>query len=151
MAHKHKVRITAIDGYIKMDIDKAFYGMQGFAKSAKVPSRSGLHSLREGQSVKYRELWEFASRIAATMQAHPEFSQVPLSAVFGYRSVTAFAGVLGALLAGNGYVPLNRTFPSERTELMFERSGCRSISVDAGSSPSISETVLDRAGQPLLS
>jgi hypothetical protein len=29
--------------------------------------------------------------------------------VFGYRNPTAFAGVLGALLAGNAYVPLNRT------------------------------------------
>jgi amino acid adenylation domain-containing protein len=103
----------------------------------------------EGRALSYRELADFATRIAATIQARPEFSQVPLTAVLGYRSPTAFAGVLGALLAGNGYVPLNRTFPAERTEVMFERSECRSIIVDTGSLPQLG-TLLDRADQPLL-
>jgi amino acid adenylation domain-containing protein len=58
---------------------------------------------------------------------------VPLTAVFAYRSETAYAAVLGALMAGNGYVPLNRTFPIDRTRLMLERSMCRSVIVDAGS------------------
>src|SRR4029077_17411337 len=97
----------------------------------------------------YHELRWLATRIAATIQSHPEFCQVPLTAVFGHRSPTAFAGVLGALLAGNGYVPLNRTFPMERTKAMFERSGCRSIIVDNGSLPQLGE-LLDRAEQPLL-
>ena len=87
----------------------------------------------EGRVIAYSELQASAIRIAATIQAHPEFSQVPLTAVFAYRSATAFGGVLGALLAGNGYVPLNRTFPAERTEAMFACSECRSIVVDAGS------------------
>jgi amino acid adenylation domain-containing protein len=90
-----------------------------------------------------------ATRIAATIQAHPGFSQVPLSAVFGYRSPTAFAGVLGALLSGNGYVPMNRTFPTARTEVMFERSQCRSIIVDTGSLPQLGK-LLDRTDQSLL-
>jgi len=38
--------------------------------------------------------------------------------------------VLGSLLAGNGYVPLNRTFPLERTKAMLDRSECCSIIVD---------------------
>jgi hypothetical protein len=45
----------------------------------------------------------------------------------------AYAGVLGALLAGHGYVPLNRTFPVERTRIMLKRSMCRSIVVDTAS------------------
>src|SRR5205823_9772799 len=101
------------------------------------------------RTLSYHELQGLATRIAATIQAHPEFSQVPLTAVFGYRSPTAFAGVLGALLAGNGYVPLNRTFPIERTEVMFERSECRTIVVDAGSLPQLSK-MLGRSKQPLL-
>lgn len=103
----------------------------------------------EGQGLSYQELWKFASRIAATIQAHSEFSKVPLTAVFGYRSPTAFAGVLGALLAGNGYVPLNRTFPVERTLIMFERSQCRSIIVDTGSLPQLGK-LLDHAQKALL-
>src|SRR6266542_1083042 len=57
----------------------------------------------------------------------------PLTAVFAYRSETAYAALLGALMAGHGYVPLNRTFPIDRTRLMLERSMCRSMIVDTGS------------------
>jgi amino acid adenylation domain-containing protein len=89
--------------------------------------------LADGKTLSYKELRETAVRIAATIQSQAEYSASPLTAVFAYRSPTAFAGVLGALLAGNGYVPLNRTFPIERTRIMFQRSDCRSIVVDAGS------------------
>ena len=113
----------------------------------RFPERPAVFA--EARTLSYHELQGLATRIAATIQAHPEFSQVPLTAVFGYRSQTAFAGVLGALLAGNGYVPLNRTFPTQRTEVMFERSECRSIIVDTGSLPQLGK-LLDRADQPLL-
>jgi non-ribosomal peptide synthetase component F len=51
--------------------------------------------------------------------------------VFGHRSVAAYAGVLGALLRGHGYVPLNPAFPTDRTRAMLVRSGCRSLIVDS--------------------
>jgi len=69
--------------------------------------------------------------------------------VFAYRSTTAYAGVLASLLAGHGYVPLNRTFPAERTRTMLQRSGCRSLIVDAGSEPQL-EAVLDHSEESLL-
>lgn len=120
----------------------------GFLGSAEAyPDRPAV--VVEGKTLSYRQLHEIAWRVAATIQAHAEFSDPPLTAVFAYRSATAFAGILGSLLAGNGYVPLNRTFPTERTEVMFERSGCRSIIVDAGSFPQLG-TLLDKAPQPLL-
>jgi len=120
----------------------------GFMQSAeRFAERPAVFA--EGRTLCYRELQELATRIAATIQAHSGFSQVPLTAVFCYRSPTAFAGVLGALLAGHGYVPLNRTFPTERTEIMFERSECRSIIVDTGSLPQLGK-LLDQAHQPLL-
>src|SRR5262245_8772300 len=120
----------------------------GFMKSAdRFPDRPAVFA--QSRSLSYQELQRLATRIAATIQAHPEYSQVPLTAVFGYRSPTAFAGVLGALLAGNGYVPLNRTFPLDRTEAMFDRSECRSIVVDTGSLSQLGE-LLDCAKQPLL-
>ena len=86
-----------------------------------------------GQELTYQELAQRAKRIAATIQTGLTTREVPLTAVFAYRSATAYAGVLGTLMAGHGYVPLNRTFPVERTRLMLERSRCRSIVVDAGS------------------
>lgn len=120
----------------------------GFLQSVEgFPERPAV--IVAGQTLSYQELRGLATRIAATIQSHPEFSQVPLSAVFAYRSSTLFAGVLGALLAGNGYVPLNRTFPFERSEIMFERSECRSIIADAGSLPQLRQ-LLDRSERSLL-
>ena len=125
---------------------RALWG--GFLQSSEqFPERPAVHVA--GQFVTYRELRESACRIAATIQSHPEYSATPLTAVFANRSPVAFAGVLGALLAGNGYVPLNRTFPAERTRVMLERSRCRSIIVDAGSLPQL-DLLLGSARQPLL-
>ncbi len=121
---------------------------EGFLRSARrFPDRPAVFA--ESRTASYSALHEQSIRIAATIQAHPEFSKVPLTAVFGYRSTSAFSGVLGALLSGNGYVPLNRTFPIERTEVMFERSECRSIVVDSGSLPQLSK-LLERSKQRLL-
>jgi amino acid adenylation domain-containing protein len=86
-----------------------------------------------GREVTYQQLAYRAKRVAATLQASAVPGAVPLTAVFAYRSETAYAGVLGVLIAGHGYVPLNRTFPVDRTRLMLERSMCRTMIVDAGS------------------
>src|SRR5438046_8098217 len=99
-----------------------------------------------GSQLSYSELGERARRLAATIQANARPGEVPLTAVFAYRSVTAYAAVLGALMAGRGYVPLNRTFPIDRTRLMLERSLCRSIIVDE-----VSEPQLDRLLSPITS
>jgi amino acid adenylation domain-containing protein len=45
--------------------------------------------------------------------------------------VTAYAGILGALFHGHGYVPLNPSFPAERSAKMLERAGARALIVDA--------------------
>src|SRR6202035_6033829 len=77
----------------------------GFLFSAqRFPRRPAV--LAEGKALSYEELLETACRIAATIQKYPTDSANQLTGVFAYRSATAFAGVLGALLAGNGYVPL---------------------------------------------
>ena len=108
----------------------------GFMRSAaRFPERPAL--IVQGVTLSYAELRETAMRLAATIQAHREDSSAPLTAVFAYRSPTAFAGVLASLLSGNGYVPLNPTFPPARTRLMFERSEARSIVVDNGSLPQL--------------
>ena len=103
----------------------------GFIRSAETfPDRPAVYV--EGATFTYRDLRERASRLAATIQMHQSSADTPLTAVFAYRTPTAFSGVLGALLAGNGYVPLNRTFPIERSE-------CKSIIVDTGSAPQLGE------------
>lgn len=120
----------------------------GFVRSAEqFPER--LAVVVDEKSLSYSQLREFAQRIAATLQAHGDFSTPPLTAVFAHRSPIAFAGILGALLAGTGYVPLNRTFAVKRTQVMFERSSCKSIIVDIGSLPQLS-VLLDGAEHSLL-
>jgi amino acid adenylation domain-containing protein len=102
---------------------------EGFLRSAdKFPQRPALEVAN--RVVSYSDLRQRAFQLAATLQKYELFNQPPLTAVFGYRSVTAFAGILAALLRGHGYIPLNRTFPPERTKLMLERSGCRTLLVD---------------------
>src|ERR1700689_2483944 len=115
-----------------MTKDRALW--TGFMRSAeKFPDRPAL--LAEGKTLTYKELRKRACRIAATIQGHRDKSNTTLTAVFGHRSPTAFAGVLGSLLAGDGYVPLNRTFPVDQTQAMFARSECSAIVGDAGSLP----------------
>jgi len=120
----------------------------GFARSADdFPDRPAVEVA--GAVATYRELDEAAKRIAAAIQRYSPRSEVPLTAVFAYRSHTAYAGILGALMAGNGYVPLNRTFPVERTKQMLVRSMCRSLVVDAASEPQL-EGLLDGITDRLL-
>src|SRR2546423_6236018 len=104
---------------------------RGFAESAKrFPTRPAVSVNRE---ISYQELAEMAKKIAATIQQRQKGEDVPLTAVFAYRSEVAYASVLGALMAGHGYVPLNRTFPVNRTRLMLRRSDCESVVIDAAS------------------
>jgi amino acid adenylation domain-containing protein len=102
-----------------------------------------------GREVTYQQLAYLAKRLAATLQASAAPDAVPLTAVFASRSEKAYAAVLGVLMAGQGYVPLNRTFPVDRTRLMLERSMCRSMIVDAGSEHQL-EGLLGGIGIPLV-
>src|SRR5438067_4057804 len=119
----------------------------GFVRSSeRFPQRPAI---QVGREITYLELAERARRIAATIQAELTTSEIPLTAVFAYRSQTAYAAVLGALMAGHGYVPLNPAFPVERTRLMVERSLCRSLIVDARSEPQL-ERLLSEFPFPLV-
>src|SRR5688500_6609881 len=102
----------------------------GFLRSAeRFPARPALQL--GGESLTYAELLARASAFAATLARSARRAEPPLTAIFGQRSVTAYAAVLAALLRGHGYVPLNPNFPPDRTRAMLTHSGCRSLIVDA--------------------
>ena len=105
--------------------------------SEKFPDRPAVEVA--GCELSYKQLGQRARRLAATIQANARPGEVPLTAVFAHRSQTAYAAVLGALMAGHGYVPLNRTFPIDRTRLMLEKSMCRTLVVDKESESQLSE------------
>jgi amino acid adenylation domain-containing protein len=112
----------------------------GFLRSAEAfADRPALRV--DGRELTYGELDGNARALAATLEANAAAGP-PLTAVFAYRSAPAFTGVLAALFRGHGYVPLNRTFPVQRTRAMLERSGCTSIVADAESALQLHE-VLD--------
>ncbi len=120
----------------------------GFLESVeRFPGRPALEV--EGETLTFADLYERAAAFARTLEWRTPAGGPPLTAVFAYRSVTAFAGVLGALLRGHGYVPLNRTFPPKRNQDMLVRAGCRAIVVDTESAKQLDD-LLAEIDQPLL-
>jgi len=131
------------------------YGMKAprtsltnFLKSCEKFASATAIDIR-GEETTYKDLANRAKSLGATVTKAVPSADVALTAVFAYRSQTAYAGVLGALLAGHGYVPLNPTFPVSRTRLMLERSMCRSLIVDARSEPQL-ERLLSGFPCPLV-
>ena len=81
-----------------------------------------------GTFLTYGELELSARKYAHTVQQVTEEGQ-PLVALLAARSEAAYAGVLGILLAGKGYVPLHPKFPLERLARMLELSQCTTLIV----------------------
>src|ERR1700674_1467391 len=77
------------------------------------------------QRFTYAQLWDRAGRIANAL--NDCLDPAPLVALLASRSATAYAGPLGILAAGRGYVPLNPKFPADRTLAMLSASGCKVI------------------------
>ena len=112
----------------------------GFLRSADAfADRPALRV--DGVELTYAQLRERAAAIAATLDAEAPTDGPPLTGVFAYRSQTAFAGVLASLFRGHGYVPLNRTFPPDRTRAMIERSGVTAIVADASSAEQLPDVL----------
>ena len=126
---------TATSGRAAIDAGTANAGPglhSGFLRSVeRVPDRPAL-SLGEDE-LSYRELHRRAAAVAATLDAHAPAEAPPLVAIYCHRTITAFSGVLGVLMSGRGYVPLNPSLPDARNRLMLERSGARAIVVDPAS------------------
>jgi amino acid adenylation domain-containing protein len=101
------------------------------------------------QTLTYGDLRARAARVAATLQLRTPSGGPPMTAVFADRSTTTFAGILGSLLAGRAYVPLNPTFPSVRTRRMLQQADCRSLIVDDAAGTQL-DTVLDGIDDELL-
>ena len=96
--------------------------IDGFLESAKhFPDRPALDV--DDQVVSYAELAHLAGRVASTIRAR-QHQDNPLAAVLAHKSLTAYAGTLGALVAGKGYVPLEPHHPEERIRRSLEAAEC---------------------------
>ena len=98
----------------------------GFSLSAR--NYPDHHALEIGdQTFTYRDLSRRAGAIAALVDLR---SDAPFVCLLANRSITAYAGVLGILTTGRGYVPLNPIFPKARNSKILEL--CRSDLVIVG-------------------
>ncbi len=101
----------------------------GFLRAAE--RHADREALTVGDATRtYAALRDEAFALAATLDAHAPDGEGQLTAVFGHRHPTTFAAILGALVRGHGYVPLNPSFPIDRTRSMLVRSEVRSVVVD---------------------
>ena len=113
----------------------------GFLRN--VEERPGHEALRVGgRSCTYLELFEEAGSIAATLLAHDQ-GESELTGVLARRSMTTYAGILGVLLRGHGYVSLNPKHPSERVRSMMVRSELSAVVVDESGEKLLENLVSD--------
>jgi amino acid adenylation domain-containing protein len=59
--------------------------------------------------------------------------------LFAYRSAVAYTGTLTAMFAGATYVPLNPTFPADKTQAMIESADLDGVIVDSACLPQVSK------------
>lgn len=100
----------------------------GFLRSASRWSSAPALTVAD-RTYSYGELDDLARRWAARLV--DAVGRPPRRVgVFGHRSATSYTGVLASLFAGAAFVPLNPTFPLERTRGMVERADLDAVIVD---------------------
>lgn len=89
----------------------------------RFPDRPAL--LLPDSSFTYAELMARAGSVANRVSAL--HNRAPVVGILAERSIDAYVGILGALLAGKGYLPLNPRFPVQRNIFMIEKSGLTTL------------------------
>lgn len=86
---------------------------------------------KSGGTRAYGEVWTSASAIAESLAARLGVDQAV--GILAQRSIAAYEGILGCVLAGRPYVPLNMKVPLERQLVMAETARCGTFISDAKS------------------
>lgn len=95
-----------------------------------------------GSSWTYREMGTLAGRLAAHLLKAGCPGRV---GILGTRSMEAYAGILGAGLAGAAYVPINLKWPEERIAALLRMMELDALVVDEKGSALLTPAVLDAA------
>ena len=103
--------------------------VSGFLNSARrFPDRPTLEI--ENDVFTYAQLAKKVPRIQNAILKYSEaLGHSPFICILAHRSLTIYAGILGILAAGKGYVPLNPKFPIERNQTMLLASKTRVLVV----------------------
>lgn len=83
----------------------------------KDPHATALHD--EGTSITYRTLNERANQLAHLLQSKGSKPN-QLVAVYMERSINLIVAILGVLKSGSAYLPIDRTYPSDRIKFMIK-------------------------------
>src|SRR5215831_600393 len=80
--------------------------------------------ISDGQRVSFGELARRAGQVATVLRSRAVSAEEPVG-IFLPRSVEAFAAVLGCLIAGVPWVPLDTAQPDRRLAQLIQLAGCR--------------------------
>ncbi len=107
-----------------------------------------LAAAHNDRSWTYAELNERANRIAHTL-IDRGLTAEHVVAVVMERNLDWLAAALGVFKAGGVYLPVQPAFPAERIATQLERSGCRLVLSEAGSTATLEAAVagLDRSAE----
>lgn len=103
----------------------------------------------EGTVLSYRELFDTAADAAAALESALLAERPARVGVLAQRSLAMYRGILGTLLAGHTLVPLNPTFPVERSLAMAEQADLAAVFVDNGALERLEE-LLGAVTEPLV-
>lgn len=120
----------------------------GFLRSAaEGPNHAAL--VVGDRTYSYQELEDRARRWAAAVV---EWLERPAQrvGVFAHRSEVGYTGTLAALFSGAAFVPLNRTFPLERTRSMIQQADLDAVIVDAQSARQLADILTGLERSPLI-
>lgn len=93
----------------------------------------------------YAQLADDARRLAATLQAEADGAHV---AILAARSATAYAGLLGAMLAGRAYVPVGPQLPVLRARWILEDTAAPAVIVDPDGEALLPDLLQQLSGEP---
>jgi D-alanine--poly(phosphoribitol) ligase subunit 1 len=117
-----------------------------FCESARRDAQATALVVDE-RSWSYGELASLARRIAGWLERGPA---QPLVGILASRSIETYAGVLGTLWVGGGYVPINPTTPEDRLIRILETAKMDALIVDEAGAQLLTERVTSRAPQRIL-
>jgi amino acid adenylation domain-containing protein len=121
----------------------------GFLRSAeRVPHAHAVDDA--GTVTTYETLRRQAFGIAGALARGGPKDGTGLTAVLGERKAETFAAILGVLLQGDGYVPLNPRYPQSRNRELLDRSRCRKLVVSRELATAAEEMLAEMANPPRL-
>jgi amino acid adenylation domain-containing protein len=120
----------------------------GFLRQARLRPDAPAVAVR-GRVLSYGELESMARRMAGVLvrECGGRPARVGL---FAYRSETAYGGTLAALFAGATFVPLNPTFPREKTAAMIRQAALDAMIVDSTCAPQLESVLAGAAPSPVI-